>query len=1040
MGYKINWNKIKGGYRGFEKLAVSYVQKEIENNFKPTVSTRDGNKDAIYKKDKCTIILGYQAMPSSDIEWWMEAKYSESKADISRYKIDATLVSAILKRNVERIIIVTNMNVSSQVANDIRQAIIGTTVCNQVNFCTRNTLEFWLYQNIDILADFFLDYNGDKVELESLMIVENIKYFTCQDICYSYKEDLQTLELTKSYSANFTLYSNTEQSVSIKASSSLKGIKILNNRKLNLHIGINDVKFFFSLESEYGYRSTKRQEEHFQLPEPSFRINNLQITSEKNITIIKNNSNYVIPCQKKAEEEIFSYFSPKNKKGTYVFYIYGQSGVGKQRVIDNYLDSMKHMTVPFYIAKMTGDYHKDIRNIIDCINYIYFPYLLSDDVSLDYINAIEGNYYPSLFKEIITCNKNEKQISNLLFEYISEDKKLFPLKVSINPRHIIFTNLEKANTLLINALYKIIIELSDLEEPFQFILSGEWIQHTSLYNVLTKKVNLRDLELQITSDDCIEVLSDKLLNNQIVEYIKDEHMFSSMIEMLMFAEYLNDNNYVTSNFENFQIFYHLFCKEEIMDLYIKKIFEKVLSKDEKVSKLCNKVYWNANGIPRTNSEEERKLLSYHIVKMDSTGCNIVPYHDSYTRCYRKNYEYSELSDIPFLQLLQYESLSKIRQIVDELHTEYINKNYIVVYYTLEPLFRKPNSTYKNLMDDVTYYRLYMDFAHSCAFCSLDYSGGMIFNIIYNETKNLLYMQNSDIRIIHNTALWELTNSTFESLNYNCAIQRCNELVSNINKLLLCENAKSKSDAIIQYHNANVIKCLIMSELEAPDWEKNYEKSLQEMERDNAFERLWSFKVRYSLTLMQRNFEETISLLSNCLEYYKSLNNNSEKYYLWTKFYLAYMRMITSSDEFDKYQSEKIVFDTLEKMRDLFFNDYRKMRYGLIYYLYYCDKTSEADKLLLQEQRILRGKRPRLQGFEHIILALKYIKEKNNKKALDRLKFAYEIFKHIPSYEKLIHHNITMLEKFAASNITKIEYYFESEMQEDTYYLDIRACW
>ena len=79
------------------------------------------------------------------------------------------------------------MNVSSQVANDIRQAIIGTTVCNQVNFCTRNTLEFWLYQNIDILADFFLDYNGDKVELESLMIVENIKYFTCQDICYSYK-------------------------------------------------------------------------------------------------------------------------------------------------------------------------------------------------------------------------------------------------------------------------------------------------------------------------------------------------------------------------------------------------------------------------------------------------------------------------------------------------------------------------------------------------------------------------------------------------------------------------------------------------------------------------------------------------------------------------------------------------------------------------------------------------------------------------------------------------------------------------------------
>lgn len=50
MSYKINWKKIKNGYKGFESLAVKYVQQEIEKNFKQTAETRDGNKDAVYKK------------------------------------------------------------------------------------------------------------------------------------------------------------------------------------------------------------------------------------------------------------------------------------------------------------------------------------------------------------------------------------------------------------------------------------------------------------------------------------------------------------------------------------------------------------------------------------------------------------------------------------------------------------------------------------------------------------------------------------------------------------------------------------------------------------------------------------------------------------------------------------------------------------------------------------------------------------------------------------------------------------------------------
>ena len=62
MNYKIDWTNIVNGYKGFESLAVKYVQVEYDSHFEHTKDTRDGNKDAILQKEVYTIILGYQAM------------------------------------------------------------------------------------------------------------------------------------------------------------------------------------------------------------------------------------------------------------------------------------------------------------------------------------------------------------------------------------------------------------------------------------------------------------------------------------------------------------------------------------------------------------------------------------------------------------------------------------------------------------------------------------------------------------------------------------------------------------------------------------------------------------------------------------------------------------------------------------------------------------------------------------------------------------------------------------------------------------------
>lgn len=151
-------------------------------------------------------------------------------------------------------------------------------------------------------------------------------------------------------------------------------------------------------------------------------------------------------------------------------------------------------------------------------------------------------------------------------------------------------------------------------------------------------------------------------------------------------------------------------------------------------------------------------------------------------------------------------------------------------------------------------------------------------------------------------------------------------------------------------------------------------------------------------------------------------------------------MIINNDAALVYKEETQALSILEKLKNLFFNDYRKMLYGIVLYLYYRNRKDEADLYFLKDCYTLRDKRPRLKAFEHLILALRHVIERENLLALNELKSAYAIFKHIPSYSKIIKHNIDLIEKDSQIIFNRIEYYFGDIMEKDTYYLDIRGCW
>ena len=138
---KFDWKCIKNGYKGFENLAVTFVNSIVEtksNKWKKTKDTRDKNHDAVRLIEESdfwettSLYIGYAT--DNDI-WWMEAKYSESNSGkISRYRLDATIVSALSKNTVSKIVFVTNLDISSKAVSDIRKAIKNNGICKEVRF------------------------------------------------------------------------------------------------------------------------------------------------------------------------------------------------------------------------------------------------------------------------------------------------------------------------------------------------------------------------------------------------------------------------------------------------------------------------------------------------------------------------------------------------------------------------------------------------------------------------------------------------------------------------------------------------------------------------------------------------------------------------------------------------------------------------------------------------------------------------------------------------------------------------------------------
>ena len=189
MNKNIDWEKIIDNFNGFEKLAVRFIKSKHKNiKWEKTSQTRDGNADAI------AIVMGFQANETQPTQWWMEAKYSTRVKRLTRYRIDSTIVSAIHDGMVERVVFVTNVMIDAKTISDITETLRCSSRCQEVEFYTKNSLEYWLLTNPDIYTDFFQHEDGFQPILSDDFIVsQEITYYDAVSNLMIFKEPQSTV-------------------------------------------------------------------------------------------------------------------------------------------------------------------------------------------------------------------------------------------------------------------------------------------------------------------------------------------------------------------------------------------------------------------------------------------------------------------------------------------------------------------------------------------------------------------------------------------------------------------------------------------------------------------------------------------------------------------------------------------------------------------------------------------------------------------------------------------------------------------------------
>ncbi len=1030
-----DWAKIKDGFSGFEKLAVKFVNDQFPASrpWKQTKETRDGNRDAY------TIVLGYQPYPAKEEQWWMEAKYSTTVQKLTRYRLDATIVSAILNGSVSKVIFVTNILVGAKTVQDIRTALKNAVNCKHVSFCTKYTLEYWLRKNPKILSEFF----GDAefcFNLPDLFITEDLEFYSEIDQGLAFREPLHILRRNQQYSACFSVFSAKECVRKIRTKKGVQGLKLLNPARLTLHSGENHIRIFFQLESDY-QGGTGRDINSA----PIFLLEQSQVVPKYAEVVDGAEIRIKIKSQEQIWAEVSAMFDEfQSRHQLFLYFISGVSGSGKTYLLKKIAQKFAQKREPLFYGGFTSSSVDNSRILLDTVLFILFPYLDPEAVNTDYINGLTDCYVSSFVRELV-ANRDSVDAINQLFATFREEDALFPVRLSINARYVLLDNLQCLNEAAKHFLLYLLLNAKKRSLPVMFVLSGQPDFFGGEFELVRQKVAMQVRECNLAARD----IADYLQTCDFLRFHPDQNicrdLFPNLIELFLFAQYLNNLGHEVHSIDEFLLACKSFCSTQLLEQCMLNRFNRVLVDQGQLKVLCDSIYWSENGVVLSGRDSETvrnmmKLLQAGLIQYDDDN-RAVPYHDIYKRCYRKHFNRPQA--LPLVAETPLQAMcGTLWQETDRKHLWHIayeiadmlkQHKFYSVMYVLESSFCGGGlDTMRARLGTQIYYVLYMCYALAATNVSTVHSGRELFQTIRDETKD-----SSDPILLDvcESATWEFLNSLYEWLEFDQALTYADLLIEIICRLQILGRRDPDLKKCIRYHDAEVIRTLIESEQNLPCAEEHYSLRSQAA-LDYGFQyRYQTFKVRYGLTLATRNIHLACTMMDECRQELEKSRGQDDRYYLWASFTLHYLKLVQGNDLSELPKT----LHFHEKLKKNFYNDYRKKNFGLAAFYYCIHQVELGNHLLFQEVNFERDLRPRQKAFYFETVALYEYLYGSRNEAHDALRKAEEIFAQLPDYLVIIKHNLRLLD-ICETHPRPARFYCGGTLDENTYYADPRSAW
>lgn len=1025
--YDIDWTKIKNDSKGFEDLAREYVKDVFSfpyGEWKETSTTHDGNKDAY------TIIIGFHPNLLENEVWWMEAKYSTERMYLSRFKLDATIVSSIFNRSVSKIIFVTNIEIKAKVISDVRTALYNGTSCKRVYFCTKKALEFWLYKNPTVYKTYFDDILPTSSGSKDLFVSEDINIYstlnTMRDVT-----PLNNIVTNKLYEAHFKIVSNCNQKIRIVAAQ--KGIKRLSALSVDIQQGENSLAVQFMVEDNFfdykKYSIDGIEENNLCL----FTVNKTTpVISQLPITILKNEKTQIkIESQIKFEQDLKKYSFMQQAS---YWLIDGTTGCGKTTLIQRCAEEKAVKDINYRYISFNNNTNVNNSELVSAIFFILFPYMYMEDITVEYLETLKISNY---FKKNL-CNLHKKMLNeNDLLEYAQNmsflENVLYPEGMQINPKIIVLDNLHLLSKNNIHILFFLLKTAQKL--PIIFILAcHSYFMENTDFKLNKSQLVFRQYHLELTVNDIIENMESQFsfafdITNGLIEYF-----FPNIIVFNIYVTYVTELRNSINNLDDFILTYIAFKQNYISDEYINRQFITISEKYPDAWKVCQKIYNYGTGISISddNKKEIGLLLKYELVKYNEFN-NLIPINDIYNLHYRKKYlcisDNSNPIDHMIWKLTNMLLPKELEDYYEKIHIMRNNEEFQTINYILETVFLTSSlDMYKKTWGDELFYLLYFEYTYAAINCNSTITG---YDNLYYIYTNIKETSSARLGILLLEIIFELINCDYN----NSKFSNCKEYYKIFNKQF---SILAKKGIIEKEHKKNLFWVLCTGYMLLIESTENSDNVLKEAEEhrnfllDNYPHHYIDFCIQFSKTLYIRNWDMACEWQKLAYDSIHKRNTSESKQALKVEFSFYFTQYLRTGNAYFLKKMDDRMFVAKHKI----YSSYRHQLFLYCGLLYILDSIDEADTLFVKDVVSLRPIRQKMKGHYYMLLSLHFLKHANIEDAQKYVEKSIETLSGLRTYEQIALHNNNVLKNVPLDKI-QFKFCISTAFDSDTFYLDSR---